>query len=113
MTLDILYFLLVSLVETDKYIEVSDGHFVAAKKTGEVQINIRDDNGKPFIYALYNVIFAPDLFDQLFSIVTLMNLVRTFLFHKGFSTVLFSGNKHNVVSLPYSMQRKHAFLVFF
>ena len=27
-----------SLVETDKYIEVADGHFVTAKKTGKFQM---------------------------------------------------------------------------
>ena len=37
-----------SQVETDKYIEVADGHFVTAKQTREVQIKIRDSNGKPF-----------------------------------------------------------------
>ena len=50
-----------SLVEIDKYIKVSDGNFVTAKKTGEVQIKIRGDNGKPLISMLYNVLFEPHL----------------------------------------------------
>ena len=37
MTPNISDFILGSLVETDKYIEVSDGNFVTAKKKGEVQ----------------------------------------------------------------------------
>ena len=63
--------------ETDKYIEVADGHFFTAKKTGEVQIKMCDDNGKPFIATLYNILLAPDLCYRLFSIITLMNLVHT------------------------------------
>ena len=50
-------------METDKYIEVADGNFFTAKQTGQVQIKIRDNNGKPFIATLYNVLFAPDLCD--------------------------------------------------
>ena len=57
---DVSGFILVSLVETDKYIEVADGHFVTAKQTRKVQIKIRDNNCKPFIAKLYNVLFAPD-----------------------------------------------------
>ena len=56
-------------METDKYIEVADGNFVTATQTGESQIKMLDDNGKPFIAALYNVILAPDLWDQLFSLL--------------------------------------------
>ena len=33
MTLEISYFIPVSLVETDKYIEVADGNFITAKQT--------------------------------------------------------------------------------
>ena len=43
------------LVETDKYIEVADGHVVTAKQTGESQIKICEENGKLFIATLYNV----------------------------------------------------------
>ena len=46
-------------METDKYIEVADGHFIAAKKTREVQIKIRDENGKPFIVTLENLTYLP------------------------------------------------------
>ena len=61
MTPEICYFIPGSLLETDKYIEIVDGHFVTAKQTGEVQIKICDYNGKPFITTFYNVIFAPDV----------------------------------------------------
>ena len=77
MSPDISNFIPGSLVETDKYIEVSDGNFVTEKQTGEVQIKMRDNNFKPFIATLYNIIFAPDLWDQLFSIIALMNSGHT------------------------------------
>ena len=91
MTPDILDFVLVSLVETDKYIEVVDGNFVTAKKTGEIQIKMFDNNGRPLIATLYNVLFAPDLCDRSFSINKLINFIHNCLFHKGFCTV-FSGD---------------------
>ena len=65
------------LVETDKYIECSDGHFVTAKQTRQVQIEIGDDNGKPFIAMLFNVILAIDLCDRLSFIIASMNLGHT------------------------------------
>ena len=46
------------LVETDKYVQVSDGNLFTAKQTGEVQIKMRYDNIKPFIATLYNVLLA-------------------------------------------------------
>ena len=61
MTPDISNFILVSLVETDKYIEVADENFATAKQTGTVQIKMCGDNGKPSIATIYNVILAPDL----------------------------------------------------
>ena len=70
-----------------------------------------DDNGKPLTAMLYNVLLSPDLCNRLFSIIKLMNLVHTSIFNKGFCMVLFSDNKHNAVTLPYSAHRKHAFLV--
>ena len=48
---------------SEKYIKVSDGHFVTAKHMGEVQIKIRDYNGIPFVDTLYNIQFAPDVFN--------------------------------------------------
>ena len=98
-------------METDKYIEVADGHFVTEKQTREAEIKMCDKNGKPFIDVLYNVLFATDLCDPLFSIITLMNSIHPCLFHKVFCTVFFSKNKQNMVTLPCSAQRKHAFLV--
>ena len=61
MTPKISDFVLGSLVETNKYTEFTFGHFVTAKLTGEIKINMRDDNVKHFIATLYNVLFAPDL----------------------------------------------------
>ena len=104
-------FIPVSLVETDKYIKVADGHFFIAKQTGEVWIEIRDETIKPFIATLYKVLLGIDLCYRLFYVITLMNLGHTWLFHKGFCTVLLSDNEQNAVTLPHSAQRKHAFLV--
>ena len=55
-----------SLEDTDKYIEVADGHHVTAKQKGQVQIQMCDDKGKPFIAILHNVLLAPDLCDNYF-----------------------------------------------
>ena len=42
-------------VETDNYIEVADGNFFKAKNS--ISSNkIHDNNGKPFIATLYNVV---------------------------------------------------------
>ena len=43
-----------------------------------------DNSEKIFIATLYNVLLTPDLCDRLFSIITLMNLGHTCLFHKRF-----------------------------
>ena len=94
----------------DKYIKFSDDYFITLKKNREVQIKIYDNNGKPLISILYNVLFSPDLCDQLNSIITLMNLGYTCLFHKGVCIFL-SDNKQNVVILLHIAQLKHVFLV--
>ena len=99
-----------SLEDTDKYIEVADGHNVTQKQKGQVRIQMCDDNGKCFIATLHNVCLTPDLCDGLFSIIVLMNLGHTCLFHKGFCTVYFGAKDKNAVTLPHSAQRKHAFL---
>ena len=49
--------------------------------------------------------------NQLFSVITLMNLGYTCLFHKGCCTVFFSDNEQNAVTLLHSARIKHAFLV--
>ena len=41
-----------------------------------------DNNGDTFIATLYNICLAPDLYDGLFLIITLMNLGHTYLFKK-------------------------------
>ena len=78
-----------SLKDTYKHIEVAHGNDVREKQKGQVRINICNDNGDPIIATLNNVILAPDLCDRLFSIITLIYLGDTCLFHKGFCTVYF------------------------
>ena len=58
-----------SLEDTDKYIEVADGHHVTAKQKDQVQIKMCDDNGNPFIATLHSVILAPELCERLFFII--------------------------------------------
>ena len=84
MTPEVLDFIPGSLEDTDKYIEVADGHHVTAKKKGQVRIQMCDDNRKTFIATLYNILLTPDLCDRLFSTITLTNTGHTCLFHKGF-----------------------------
>ena len=69
-----------------------------------------NDNRKPFIAKLHNVLLAPDLCDRLFSIITLNNSGNTCLFHKGYCTVYFRAKYNNAVTLPHSAQSKHAFI---
>ena len=76
-----------------------------------VQIKIHKDNGKPFITALYNILLVPNLCDLLISIITLMRLGHTLLFHKVFCTVFFSDNENNVATLSQTTQIKQTFLV--
>ena len=78
-----------SLEDTDKYIEVADGNHVIAKQKYQVRIKMCDNNGKPFIATLNNILLAPDLCDRLFSIITLMNSGHTCRFHKRFCTLYF------------------------
>ena len=87
-----------SLDNTDKRIEVSDGHHVTAKQKGQVKIKIYDNNGDLFIATWHNVLLAPELCYGLFSIVTLIYLDHTCLFHKGFCTVYFGAKKKNSVT---------------
>ena len=82
MTPEVTDFIPVSLGDTDKFIEVADGHQVTAKQKGSVHIQMWDDNGKTFVATLYNVLLAPDLCDRLFSIIALMNAGYTCLFYK-------------------------------
>ena len=78
-----------------------------AKQIGQVQIKMCDDIGDTFIATLHNVLFAPDLCNGLFSIITIMNLVHTCLFCKEFFTVYFRAKEKNEVTLPQSAQKKH------
>ena len=99
MTPEVSDFIPGSLVDTDKCIEVADGHHVMAKQKGSVRIQMCDDNEKKFAATLYNVLLAPDLCDRLFSIITLMNTGHTCLFHKGFFTVYLGAKEDNVTAL--------------
>ena len=87
MTPEVTDFIPGSLEDTDKFIEVADGHHVTAKQKCSVRIKMCDYNGNKFVATLYNVLLAPDLCDRLFSIITLMNARHTCLFRKGFCTV--------------------------
>ena len=69
MTPEVTDFILGSLEDTDKFIEVADGHHVTAKKRS-VRINFFGNNRETFIPTLYNVLLAPDLCVRLFSIIT-------------------------------------------
>ena len=66
-------FILGSLEDTDKYIEVADRNHATAKQKGQVQIKMCDNNRDTFIATLHNILLAPDPCDRLFSIITLMN----------------------------------------
>ena len=68
------------------------------KQKVQVQIKMCDDNGDIFIATLHNVLLAPELFNRLFSIITLMDLGHTCLSHKGFCTVYFGAKEKNAVT---------------
>ena len=109
MTPEVSDFIPGSLEDTDKCIEVSDGHHVTAKQKGQAQNKMCNDHGDPFVATLQNVLLAPDLYNKLFLIITLKNSVYTCLFNKGFCTVYFGLKEKNAVTLPHSAQRKHVF----
>ena len=46
------------LEDTDKHIEVLDGHHVTEKQKVQVQIKMCDNNGYPFIATLHNVLLG-------------------------------------------------------
>ena len=89
MTPEVTDFIQGSLEDTDKFIEVADGHNVTAKQKGSVRIQMCNDNRKTFVATLYTVLLAPDLCDRLFSIIMLMNAGHMCIFHEGFCTVYF------------------------
>ena len=90
-----------SLQDTDKHIEVVDGHHITTKKKGQAQIKMSDDNRDTFIATLHNVLLAPDIRDRLFSSITLIHLGHDCLFHKGFCTVYLIYKEKNSVTLPH------------
>ena len=110
MTPEVLGFIPGPLEDTDKSIEVADGHHVTAKQKGLAWIKICNNNGDHFIATLHCVLLTPDLCDRLFSIIVLLNSGYSCLFYKGFYTVCFRAKEKNVVTLPHIAQRKHSFL---
>ena len=57
-----------------------------AKKKGQGQIRICDNNRDSFIGTLHNVLLALDICDKLFSNIMLINLSHNCLSDKGFCT---------------------------
>ena len=55
MTLEVTDFIPGSLEDTDKFIEVADGHHVTAKQKISARIQMCDDNGKTFIATLWGL----------------------------------------------------------
>ena len=72
------------LEDTDKYIEVLDGHQVVAKKKGTVQIKMFGNNIDTFMATFHSVLLSPYICDRLFSMITLINLGLNFYFTKGY-----------------------------
>ena len=56
MTPEVSDFITGPLEDTDKYIEVADGHHVTVKQKGQLRIQMCDNNRKPFIATLHNVL---------------------------------------------------------
>ena len=54
-TPDVSVFIPGSLEDTDKHIEVADGHHVMEKQKGQVQIKMCENNGDPFISTLHQI----------------------------------------------------------
>ena len=73
MTPEVLDFIPGSLEDTDKHIEVTDGHHITAKQKLRVQIKVCDNNKDPFITTLHNLLLAPDFCNRSSSIIMLIN----------------------------------------
>ena len=67
MTPEVSDFIPGSLEDTDKYIEVADGHHATAKQKGQLRIKMGDNNGKKFIETLHYILLAPDFCDRFFK----------------------------------------------
>ena len=66
MTSKVSDFIIGSLEDMDKYIEVADVHHVTTKQKIQVRIKMCDDNGDPFIATLHNILLAPYLCNSFF-----------------------------------------------
>ena len=73
-------FILGLLDDTDKHIEVADGHYVPAKQKAQVRIEMCNDTRYTFIATLHDIILAPYISYRLLYIITIMNLGKTLLF---------------------------------
>ena len=80
------------------------------KQIGGVQIKMLDDNGSSLIDSLYNALFAPDLWNWIFSIVVLINLGHSFFFHKSFSRFYLVMNNKKRWHYSILFIEKYAFL---
>ena len=69
--------------------KTANEHHVTEKQNGDIQIKMCNNNGYTFITTMHNLFLTPDLYDKLFSIITLINLGHTCLFYKGFCMVQF------------------------
>ena len=98
MTPESLGFIPGSLEHMNKHIEFTDGHHITAGKKGKVRIKMRNNHGYPFIATLHNLLLAPELYDRLFSIITLMNVRHTCLFYRVFCTLYFVTKEKNDVT---------------
>ena len=85
-----------------------DVHHVTAKQKGHVQIEIFNDNGYYSIASFHNALLAPNIWDRLFSIITLLNLGHTCSFQKGICTVYFGDMMKNVIISVHIVYGKHA-----
>ena len=70
MTQEVSDFIPGSLKNTDKQIEVADGHHVTSKQKGQVQIKMCDNHVDPFITTLHNILLATYLCDRFFLFIT-------------------------------------------
>ena len=70
MTPEVSDFIPGSLEDTDKQIEVADGHHPTEKQNEQVRSEMFNNTRDPFIATLHSKLLAPDLCDMLFSIIT-------------------------------------------
>ena len=102
-TPEVSYFIPGLLEDTEKHIEVADGHHVTEKQNGQALVKMCKKNRNPFIATLHNLLLAPGFCNRLFSIITLLNSVHTCLIQKGFCMVYFGAKN---IRLNYHISHK-------